>query len=573
MQTLAKLRRIFDRDTKIKLIIILVAIIIGALLETLALSIISPFIAILMDNTIIETNPYANMVYNLLGFSRVAPFLALLTFSLAAVYIFRGAYLYVLTKVQFRFLARRQVNLSDQLLRKILGYSYLYHTNKNLAELQRIVNSDAVSLFNMLSNLLLLISDLFMTIFIVIFLLLVSPDITLGVMMIALLFVFVYFKAFRHKIAIFGEKTRVATIAMGKAINQALGGIKEIKLLRREDHFHKAFQKNCDSFVVSTAQFNALNALPKLVIESACFGGAFIIVGAVILGGTDVAGLIPQLSVFVLAAFRILPAISRIVGNLNSILFGYASADAIYKSLFEEDVLTRPLMPLALPAGVRDIIVSDVTFQYPNTPSPVLEDISLVIPEKKSVAFVGASGAGKTTLADIILGIFTPESGGVFYDGKSIHHSPDEWSRCVGYIPQQIYLLDETIRENVAFGINADDIDEAKVWRALEQAQLKEFVQSLPEGLETVIGDRGVRLSGGQRQRIGIARAMYEDPPILVLDEATSSLDNDTEKAVMEALIGFHGSKTMLIVAHRLSTIEHCELVYRIGDKKIERIK
>jgi ABC-type bacteriocin/lantibiotic exporter with double-glycine peptidase domain len=201
----------------------------------------------------------------------------------------------------------------------------------------------------------------------------------------------------------------------------------------------------------------------------------------------------------------------------------------------------------------------------------VLEDISLTIPNKKSVAFIGPSGSGKTTLADLILGILTPESGSVFYDGKSIHHNFKQWSRNVGYIPQQVYLLDESILENVAFGIDHPEIDESKVWRALEQAQLADYVRSLPEGLETIVGDRGIRLSGGQRQRVGIARAMYEDPPILVLDEATSSLDSETEKAVMEAVMGFQGNKTMIIVAHRLSTIEHCDIVYKIDEKTIVR--
>ena len=575
MQIIHKLRRIFDRNTKIKLLILLVAIIIGALLETLALSLISPFISILLDNSMLETNRYVNFAYNLLGFSSTGAFLALLTFLLAGVYIFRGVYLYALTKIQFRVIARRQVNLSDRLLRKILEYPYLYHSGKNLAELQRIIISDSSSMFAMITSLLLMLSDFFMTFFVMLFLLVVSPGITLGVIVMALCFVLFYFKLFRRKIAVTGEKNRLANIGMWKTVNQALGGIKEVKLLRREDYFHQTFKKFSDVFVKTETQFRALDALPKLMIESICFGGAFIIIGAFILAGSDIAGLIPQLSVFVLAAFRLLPAISRQVNYLNQVIYYRASVDAVYKSLFEEEeiAVATAAAKIDLPTGVSGIVVSDVTFQYPNTPSPVLKDVSLVVPDKKSVAFIGPSGAGKTTLADIILGVLNPEKGGVFFEDRSIHSSFDEWSSNVGYIPQQIYLLDESIIENVAFGIDRADIDEDKVWHSLEQAQLADFVRSMTEGLETVVGDRGIRLSGGQRQRIGIARALYNNPTILVLDEATSSLDTETEKAVMEAIEKFQGDKTMIIIAHRLSTIENCDIIYRVEDRGVVREK
>jgi ABC-type multidrug transport system fused ATPase/permease subunit len=561
MQVVGKLRRIFDRDTKIKLILLLAAIIIGALLETLALSIISPLISILLDNTIIETNQYVNFAYNLLGFTSVHTFLALLTFLLAAVYIFRGVYLYIVTKTQNRFIARRQANISENLLAKILDYPYLYHAGKNLAEMQRNILGDVGFMFNFLTSILLLLTDVFMAFFIMVFLLFASPLMTFCVMFMALICMLVYFKAFRRQIRVMGEKHRIASINMGKAINQSLGGIKEIKVLRRESYFRNVFKTSNDANVKYYVQYATLNAVPKLVIESICFGGAFFLLGAFILGGADISEIVPQLSVFVLAAFRLLPAVSRMMTQVNTVLFHRASVNAVYKSLFEEEEFSAalPAPVTSPPAGTRNIIVSNVTFQYPNTPSPVLENISLVVPEKKSVALVGSSGAGKTTLADLILGILTPESGEIFYEGR------------VGYIPQNIYLLDESILENVAFGVEREDIDEAKVWRALEQAQLADFVRSLPNGLETVVGDRGVRLSGGQRQRVGIARAMYEDPPILVLDEATSSLDNDTEKAVMDAVMGFQGNKTMLIVAHRLSTIEHCDIVYKVNERGVER--
>jgi len=575
VQILNKLRCIFNRDTKIKLVVLVIAIIIGALLETLALSLISPFISILLDPSMIDSNRFVEFAYDLLGFSSTGAFLALLTFLLAGVYIFRGVYLYAVSKLQYRFIARRQADLSGKLLRKILEYPYLYHSKKNLAELQRIIVTDVQQMFVLITSILLLLTDLFMTLFIVIFLVIVSPVMTLCVCVMAALCVLLYLKAFRKQVRAAGDKSRDAQIGMNKAVNQALGGIKEVKVLRREGFFYNTFKDSSDIYVKYFTQFRTFDSVPKLVIESVCFGGAFIIIGVLIIGGADIAALVPQLSLFVLAAFRLLPAVSRQVNMLNQVVYYRSSVDAVYKSLFEDDdTAIEAVIPVTeLPADVLDIIVSDVTFQYPNTPSPVLKDISLTIPDKKSVAFIGASGEGKTTLADIILGVLTPETGGVFFAGKSIHHSFEEWSRNVGYIPQQIYLLDESILENVAFGIERDDIDVEQVWHTLEQAQLASFVRSLPEGLETIVGDRGIRLSGGQRQRIGIARALYNNPSILVLDEATSSLDTETEKAVMEAIEKFQGDKTMIIIAHRLSTIENCDIIYRVEDGDVVREK
>ena len=571
MQILKKLRRIFDRDTKIKLIILLIAIIIGALLETLALSLISPFISVLLDNSIIETNRYIKLAYDLLGFSSTGSFLAFLTFLLAGVYIFRGVYLYAVSKLQYRILARRQANLSATLLKRIIGYSYIYHSGKNLAETQRVIVTDVSNMFLLISCIMLLMTDFFMTLFIVIFLAVVSPLMTLIVVVMAAFCVLLYLKVFRRQVRTAGEKTRTAQIGMNKAVNQAIGGIKELKVLRREDYFQRAFKKSSDVFVKHFTRFRALDAVPKLVIESVCFGGAFVIIGALMLGGADIAALVPQLSVFVLAAFRLLPAVSRQVNMLNQVIFHRSSADAVYKSLFEESGAAQTGGSCVLDSEhtksascPRDIAVSNVSFRYPNTSASVLEGVSLTIPDKKSVAFIGASGSGKTTLADIILGVLAPESGGVFFDGKSIHQNFDDWSRQVGYIPQQIYLLDESILENVAFGVDRSEIDTQQVRHALEQAQLTDFISSLPDGLETIVGDRGIRLSGGQRQRIGIARALYNNPSILVLDEATSSLDTETEKAVMEAIEKFQGDKTMIIIAHRLSTIENCDIIYRI---------
>ena len=573
MSLLNKLQLIFDRSTKIKLVILLIGIIFGAFLEMLALSMVAPFISVLIDYTIIESTPYLNWTYDFFGFTNVGAFLAFLVFLLSVVYIFRGIYLYALNKIQFRFIANRQNMLSARLLRKLLGFSYLYHANKNLADLQRVVVRDVENLFNLLISALILVTDLAVSIFLVIFMLIVSPGMTLMLVFLACMCVVLYLKAFRTKVRAAGDQSRASQVDMVKTVNQALGGIKEVKVLQREDFFFDAFMSSGNIFVAAFTKYRSLNAAPRLVIESICFGGAFAILGFFILSGADISALIPQLSLVVLSAFRLLPAVSRQLSHATTIIYNRASIDAVYKSLFEENDISVPTLSQEIVKSVAgsDIEVIACSFQYPGVNTHVLMDVSLAIPTMKSVAFVGPSGAGKTTLADLILGILTPDSGYVLYNGEPIHHNFNKWCSNVGYIPQQIYLLDESILANVAFGVYTNDIDEEKVWRALEQAQLAEFVKTLPDGLYTVVGDRGIRLSGGQRQRVGIARALYEDPSILILDEATSSLDDDTERAVMEAVLGFQGNKTMIIIAHRLSTIQHCDIIYRVENKMVIR--
>jgi len=571
MKYINKLRHIFDRSTKIRLLILMIAIGAAGFLEMLVLAMVTPFIAIVMDSNAVYDNAILSRVYEFFGFTSTNAFLAFLAVSLAVVYIIRGFYLFALYRLRFRFIARRQALLTERLLDKIMGFSYLYHTEHGTSELGRIIASDAGNMFVMIQSLLHLLTDFFMAFFIFIFLLISAPAITLIMVALAGVCVLLYFLAFRKKIHALSERTREAHVISTKAFYQALWGIKDVKLLQREEHFKKAYKKGNEQAVAATTQYQTLDTVPKLAIEIVCFGGAFIVLAIVLLGGTNIMWHLPQLGVFVLAAFRILPAIARLTNHANTFLYNRIYVDSVYNSLFEEADIAAGVPSDATCSYSKDIIVHGVTFKYPRGDAPVLDNVTLTIPDKKSVALVGPSGAGKTTLADLILGVFVPNSGAVFYEGQSTHGNFKKWSKNVGYIPQNIYLLDESIIANVAFGINPKDVDEDRVWRALEQAQLADFVRTLPDGLNTTAGERGVRLSGGQRQRIGIARALYNDPPILVLDEATSSLDNDTEKAVMDAVRSLQGEKTIIIIAHRLSTIEHCDIVYKVENGKVTK--
>ena len=570
-----KLNGIFNKKTKIKIAILIFGIITGAIIETGALAIIGPFISVAMDSSIVETNEILRYVYNLLGFESTDAFLAFLAFLLAFVYVFKGVYIFTLNRLKYRFVSRQQIALSHRIMEIIMAKPYIYHVNRNIAEIKRTIQKDVAELIRLMTIVLSLASDMFMSTFIFILLFSTSVPLSLGVIFLSTLCIAIYFKIFRKKIRDMGKENREKYLQMSKTVNQSIGSIKELKVLRREGYFLDAFEKNSKRFAKTNRQFNVYDKIPKLMIESICFGGAFVLVGSMILGGADIGYLVPQLSLFVLAAFRLLPAVARFAGYVNKIIFYRPSVDAVYNNLQEgKEEEVKKAFPNPMETGgvqnrvAKDIVIKNVTFQYPNTKEPVLDNVSFTIPARKSVAFIGPTGAGKTTLADIILGIYEPDKGQVLYDGKSIHHDL-VWGSNLGYIPQQIYLLDESITANIAFGIPEDEIDINKVKSVLEKVQMSKFVESLPDKLDTVVGDRGARLSGGQRQRIGIARALYSDPDILVMDEATSALDNETEKAVMEAIERFKGSITMIIIAHRLTTIENCDIICRVDNKSI----
>ena len=573
MSVLHKVRKILDRKAKIKILFLVIGVIGAGLFEVATLATISPFISVILDPTIIERNQILKSVYGFFGFRSVNTFLGFLAFSLTILYVVRGSYVYVLNRIKYRFTSRQQVALSDRMLRIVLNKPYAFHTSKNLAELQRMIIGDVSSFNQLINTILALATDMFMSFFILIFLFTTSVSMTISILSLSLFCIFIYFKLFREKIKETGVENRKRSVKMIKSVQQGLGGVKEVKVLNKEDYFANEFKKNSTNFAIANQRYQVYSTIPKLLIESVCFGGAFVSIGFMVMLRQDLEAIVPQLSMFVLAAFRLLPAVTRFTGYINTVMYNMPSIDAVYNNIVESEKKSQTVEFGTTDIVSKDIIVDHITFAYSGMEEPVLEDVSLTITGKESTAFIGATGAGKTTLADIILGLYPPQKGNVFFNGKAIHANPVEWTNHIGYIPQQIYLFDESILENIAFGYKKEEIDEKRVWDVVEKAQLKDFVESLPERLNTVVGDRGVRLSGGQRQRIGIARALYKNPDILVLDEATSALDNDTEKAVMDAIESLSGDKTLIVIAHRLSTIEHCNSVFKVEGKKVTKVR
>ena len=361
---------------------------------------------------------------------------------------------------------------------------------------------------------------------------------------------------------------------MGKWLLQSFGGIKETIIMERQPYFEDRYNEIYSDFSHNHCIYQTFAYLPKPIMETFCIGGILGVIALKLLRGVDSTYFVTTISVFAVAAFRLLPAFNRITGYISRIMFNHSAVAAVYNDIkeveeiakaHEEKMRNRQMKELHFD---KEICIDKVSFHYPEVETDVLTDVTIKIPKNKSVAFIGPSGAGKTTMADILLGVLSPQSGCIRVDGIDVMDYMPEWHAKLGYIPQTIYLMDDTIRHNIAYGLNDDEIDDDRIAQVIKEAQLTEFVNTLEDGVNSVIGESGVRISGGQRQRIGIARALYNNPDVLVLDEATSALDGDTETAVMEAINSLAGKKTLIIIAHRLTTIRNCDFIYEISDHK-----
>ena len=568
-----KIRMIFNRTQKIKFIALFCMLFVGSVLELMGVSLILPFVQLVMDTDGTD-NALFQWFGRLVGAESQRELLIWLGLLLIAVYLIKNTYLLFAKYVQLRFVFNNRLELSGRLMRNYMKKPYPFHLEKNSSEILRSVTSDVNNLYELVMDVIDLVSNLLIIAMLAVYLLYTDVVITLVVAALLGLCSYFYFAIMRKRTVDYGKQNQIYNGKMIQAVNQALGGIKEIKVLARENYFVRAYEENGRYYASSLKKSQFYRNAPKYLIETVCVCGVLATILVKLQMGADVQELVPQLSVFAMAAFRLLPSVNQVNNLLNGILFLKPSIDRIYEDLQEAGAKKNERPPerdyRRLPAADA-VRFEHVTFRYPGTEKEILSDLSVELPLKKSIGFVGSSGAGKTTFMDLLLGLLTPDQGRICYGDSDIRDYPDAWGHKLGYIPQSIYLADDTIRRNVAFGIPDSEISEAKVRRALEEAQLLEFVDGLDDGLDTMVGESGVRLSGGQRQRIGIARALYQQPEILVLDEATSALDTETEQAVMEAVERFRGRCTLLMIAHRTSTLENCDQIYRLEDGKLYR--
>lgn len=576
MEIFRKLSYILDRKQKIQLFFLFIIIGIGTFLELLGVTSVLPFINVVMTPEIVKTDETYRFFYEMLKLSNVNYFIAVLAMAIGIVFIVKNLFISFMYYMQYKWTFNNQARLAGRLMECYLKQPYYFHVTHNSSELIRNVNSDTVMMFHGILAVIQLLTEACVCVVLGGYMFIKDKSITIGVSGFLVAFVLLFIKFFKKNLGETGERDRRYNAEIVKWLQQSFGGIKETKVMGRERFFLEQFNQNYKVFAECERNYRFLQVAPRPVMEAVCVTGLLIVVALKLLNGTTSDYFISTIAVFAIAAFRLLPSFNRIANYFSVILFNKSALNAVYKDLKEiehlQDAQFHERAEKELPLE-KELRIEHLTFTYPEMESNVLDDVSFSIKKNTSVAFIGPSGAGKTTLADIILGALTPLGGKIYADHTDIFENLSRWHKSIGYIPQSIYLMDDTVKNNIAFGIAQGDVDEGEIWRALEKAQLKEFVEQMEFGLETVIGESGVKLSGGQRQRIGIARALYNDPQILVLDEATSALDNETETAVMEAIESLAGSKTLIIIAHRLSTIRNCDAVYEVKGGHVVQVE
>lgn len=568
-----KIGYIFNRKEKIKIVFLTIIIIIGSFLELLSISLFSPFIELIMNPDAVNESGIMLYVMQLFSIRSIQDYLAILAVAIMLIYVGKNVFIIWQKNIIYKFSYGTQRKLSALLLRAYMNEPYTFHLGKNVSELQRSMQEDSGQFANGLLHFMEMIAEICVCIVLGIYLFIVSKSITIiitGLLIVCLGIFSLLNKKYSRTWGLEGQQSKAK---LYQWMNQALGGVKEIKVLNREDIFISTYDHYHGRYVRVLRLNRLIGVMPKYFIEMVSIVG---MLAAIILkmyfGQKDLQDFVPQLATFAVAAFRLLPAAGRINEHMSAVIYASPSVDLIYHDLKEvEELEYTDVKNDSSWHFTEKIEVTDVSYCYPDGDTNVIEDATFAINKGQTVAFIGASGAGKSTMVDIILGLLTPTFGKITADGMDIYKNLPTWQKEVGYIPQTIYLSDDTIRNNIAFGVDANDINDEAVIRVLKQAQLYEFVDSLPEKLDTFVGERGVRLSGGQRQRIGIARALYHNPQILVLDEATSALDTDTETAVMEAIDRFKGEKTIIIIAHRLSTIKNADIVYEVANGKVTK--
>ena len=545
---------------------------VSMLLETLSIGAVIPALILLTQGNLTRKHPGLQPILDLLGNPTHEQLIVGGMLLLVGVYLFKTLFQALLIWRQMRFSFGVQSDLSQRLFTTYLRQPYAFHLRRNSAELiLNVINEVRLFADHGIQPALLLVTEVLVLIGLCSLLLAVEPLGTMIAVSVMGAAAWGFHRFTRARIARWGEARQVHDTLRMQHLQQGLGSAKEVKLLGREDDFLERYRThNMQAARIGERQMTLLQ-LPRLWLELLAVVGLAMLVITMLAQGRSLDVVLPTLGLFGAAAFRLTPSANRILGALQSLRFSRPAVDLLGVELSlpaSEPLVSRePRRPLANALELRQ-----VTYVYEGAEDPAVTDVSLDIQRGELIGFVGASGAGKSTLVDIILGLLTPTSGSVVADGRDIREDPRNWQDQIGYVPQSIFLTDDSLRRNVAFGLADKQIDDAALRRAIRAAQLEELVASLPEGVETVVGERGVRLSGGQRQRIGIARALYHNPAVLVLDEATSSLDMATERGVMKAVTALHGEKTILIVAHRLSTVARCDRLYKLEGGRIVEV-
>ena len=537
---------------------------VGMILELFSLGLIIPLMGLLTQDDYVEKYPD---LFRMMGEPSQQKILVVGVLFILFVYLVKAIFTYYSNWVQRAFLNRAKARLSNELFQRYLRQPYSFHLDNNSSTLITNAENGRTIISGGLEPLLVLLTDGLIAAGMFILLLIVEPLGTLCVLVLFAIASALFQFSTRKRIHKWGIAKKVESRLVLKHLQQGLGGVKEVKIMGREQLFLAEHKRSVDASMEVDRRFMMLQVIPRLWLELLALVGLVVLVLAMISSGDSVSEVLPVLGLFAATSFRIIPSINRILASVQTL--GYSKP--IIRSVYDDLQLSFPEIP-ELGTEIRfskAVCFENVNFKYSNAVGNANENLSFCIGKGEAVGIIGHSGAGKSTLVDILLGLLQPTSGSVLVDGIDIQNNLRSWQDHIGYVPQTIYLVDDTVSRNVAFGLPDDMIDHDAVARSITAAQLDEFVLSLPDGLNTIVGERGVRLSGGQRQRIGIARALYNDPDILVLDEATSSLDTETEQGVMDAVKQLLGTKTIVIIAHRTTTVSYCTKVYKMDNAQI----
>lgn len=575
---LKKFSRLLNGKQKSRIVILAIITVIGAFLEVIGVSLMLPLITAIMQPDIINTNKYIVYVCKVLDLHSHRTFVIVCIIAIILIFIFKDLFLIMQYYVQARFVYNNQFATQQRMLNGFLNRPYEYFLNAESGEILRVIQSDVPTTYVLLTTILSMFTEVTVSVAVSITIFIIDPVMTLFVIIMMAAVVIAISKFVKPILKKKGEERQIHASLTYKWLIQSITGIKEVKVAEKEDFFEKNFTISGRKYISAEKWSTVFSNIPRLMIEMVSVCSTLAFIAFMIYKGKDIETLVPTLGAFAMAAMKLMPSANRIVVAINQMVFQEPSLDKLLMDikLFEEDEIKYGKYRKQNKGKIENklsfkdkIELSGISYSYQNSDKLILDDADMVIPIGKSVGIVGTSGAGKTTAVDILLGVLLAQQGRILTDGINVMENYSEWLSHIGYIPQSIFMLDDDIKSNVAFGVENGQQDEARVWRALKEAQLEEFVKGLKDGIHTQIGERGMRLSGGQRQRLGIARALYSDPEILVFDEATSALDTETEAAIMSAINSLHGKKTMIIIAHRLQTIKDCDLVYRVGNGKI----
>ena len=578
IQIIKKLNVLLDSKQKRTMVGLMFMMVISAFLQTAGIGMLVTVVNVVIDPTGVSDSKIVSFVFDALGVESFNAFSIIVMVMLIVVYVVKNLFLFVEQKLTLSFVYTNQFRTSERMMRNYLRRGYEFYLNADTAVVQRNITSDVNNMYALILSLLQLASDIIVSVFVITFCFVTNGTLTIILAVVLLALMFIIKKVLKPIMYKAGKDNQDYYSGLFKWISQTVQGIKEVKISCKEQHFIDEYKKCGKGYVEAVQKYSLYNNIPKLLIETACVATMMGYMICLVATGVSSDNMITILSTLAAAAMVLLPSVNRINNQINSIAyfepFFMGVSDNLQDEINDQNVDMSFATDEEEKLEISKVIeMKDITYAYPNTDKLIFDHANISIPIGSAVGIVGTSGAGKSTVVDILLGLLKMQGGTILADGKDVMPNYRKWLKNIGYIPQMIFMLDDTIRKNVAFGVPDDKIDENRIWEVLKEAQLDEFIRTLPQGLDTGIGERGIRLSGGQRQRIGIARALYNNPEVLILDEATSALDNDTEAAIMESINRLHGKKTLIIIAHRLQTIEKCDIVYRVenGQATIER--